>query len=312
MAGWRVVAGVSLLLGGVFAGAPGAGAQAASSEVDVSIAAVSEDDGKAIVTVRSHCTNDVVVQYQTGRSAPNPSRSRKDSFDARGPQASEGVDYLAATGSFIVSSSRPFTFEVAVTDDDLAESVEHVLILFTHRQPTSGGTDVGGTTYFCDPVEATSEHTVESAFTIVDDDDDDDAATGASSAASPAMAAGPSEATSRTGTAGPGPVGPAVADPTNGSPLFQSAPVTAKPTNVTPTTAAGDSATSAASPDLRSDEELPEAEGLELVGAAVPIERVGSVDDPGAARDLIVTVAALATVVTAVAVASVRRRRSRW
>lgn len=301
MKGWRVLAGMSLLLGSVLAEARGAGAQAASSELDVSIAAVSENDGKAIVTVRSHCTNDVVVQYQTGRSAPNSSRSRKSSFDARGQQASEGVDYQAATGSFTVSVSRPSTFEVVVADDDVAESLEHVLILFTHRQPTSGGTGVGGTKYFCDPVEATSEHTVESAFTIVDDD-----AAGAPSATAPATATGPSAATSRDGTAGSIPV----ANPTNASP---NAPATATPANVTSIAPTPYGATRSASLDLHGNEELPKAEGLELVGAAVPSDRVGSVGDPPATEPggLMASFPAVAAVAAA-AVVLARRRRTRW
>ncbi|HVF32664.1 MAG TPA: hypothetical protein VM933_06475 [Acidimicrobiales bacterium] len=304
MTGWRVLAGMSVLLGGVFAGAPSAGAQEASSEVDVTITEVSEDDGKAIVTVRSHCTNDVVVQYQTGRSAPNLSRNRKSSFDARGPQASEGPDYQAVTGSFTVSVSRPFTFEVVVTDDDVAESLEHVLILFTHRQPTSGGTGVGGTKYFCDPVEATSEHTVESAFTVVDDDSG-----GAPSAAAPATGTGPSGATPPNGTVGP--VAAAGAAPIDGRPMSPGAPPAAKPANVTPTTPAPGGATSAASRDLEGDEELPEAEGIDLVGAAVPSERRGSAGDPASAkaRAIIATTAAAAA---AGVLVFARRRRSRW
>ncbi len=307
MMNWRVLAGMLLLLGGVFAGVPGAGAQVASSEVDVSIAPVSEDDGKAIVSVRSHCTNDVVVQYQTGLSAQNPSRSRKSSFDARGPQASERVDYQAATGSFVVSVSRPFTFEVVVTDDDVAEPLEHVLILFTHRQPTSGGTGLGGTKYFCDPVEATSEHTVESAFTIVDDDP-----AGAPSAAAPATATGPSEATSRNVTPGSIPVAAAVADEGNSSPRLSRPQTTANPENVTPATAASDGGMSSTA-DLEGDEQLPKAAGLELVGAAVPSERARSVGHPGSAKagDLSATVAFVAAAV-AVVVVLARRRRNCW
>jgi hypothetical protein len=302
MTGWRVLAGMSLLLGGVFTWAHDAGAQVPSSEVDVSISPVSEDDGKATVTVRSHCTNDVVVQYQTGRSTPNPTRNRKSSFDARGPQASEGLDYRAAAGSFIVSVSRPFTFEVLVTDDDVAESLEHVLILFTHRQPTSGGTDVGGTTYFCDPVEATSERTVESAFTIVDND-----AAGARSAAAPATGTGPSKATSPNGTVGSGPVAAAPADSINGSPLSGSARATTpKPANLIPTTSAADGAMSAPSPDLEGDVQLPEAKGFELVGAAVASERLGSAKP----RHIIAAFAAFGAVAAAVVFA--RRRRSHW
>ncbi len=136
--------------------------------VKVSVGAVSESDGKVVVTVTSLCDNEIPVSFSTGQRAPSDALyTYRSSYDARGPEANAGGDYQSRSGSLTVSKSKKATFTLSLVDDAVAETNEYVRILI---HSPSGTAAFAGDKWACSDTPGDGETYIESAFTIVDDD----------------------------------------------------------------------------------------------------------------------------------------------
>lgn len=160
-----VLAVVTLGLGGV----GGARGEWDGDEIKVNVDSALESTRNVVVTISTLCGNEVAVSFSTGRSAPAGSRrTYRSSYDAQGGEASAGSDYRSDTGSLVVSKARPVTFTLQVTDDLVAEPIEHVRVLV---QTGINSAAFAGNTWACSQVpDDQGDVYIESAFPIIDDD----------------------------------------------------------------------------------------------------------------------------------------------
>lgn len=245
--------------------------------VRVRIGPVAESDGRAIVNVITACTNEIHVRFTTGQSAPpvsNPDWSERDSYDGRGPAAEERFDYVARTADFALSYNNPLTVEVPIVDDERAEDLEHVKLLF---ELTFAAGVMYGDKATCEGAAVPVRGFVESAFTIADDDDASAEIAGSSAGGigTPGSAAG-----SRAKRGSQAASGPSLGDGTNPR--------------------AADA-----------EEQLPEADGLVLIGAALSRDNLAA-DHKSQSEGSGTVVALVVATGAAVSGRVWRRRHLRW